>query len=180
MNKAFTLIEILISLSIFFIVIIAFLGLFSSAFRYQRESLISAYLLNSASYLTEYISRDLRMAKKDITGNCITEKHNFEAVANGLRFLNYNGRCQEFILATKQLKVGKSTDDNPPVSGDFMSLTPSNLEVENLSFDIKGASQDDILQPKVTFALKLKTTGASVKSFNLQSTISQRDLDVQY
>ncbi|GAJ06754.1 unnamed protein product, partial [marine sediment metagenome] len=85
MNKGFTLIEILISITIFSIVIIAFLSLFTSAFHYQRESLNSAYLLNSASYLTEYISRDLRMAKKDITGNCITEKHNFATLANGIR-----------------------------------------------------------------------------------------------
>lgn len=184
MNKAFTLIEILISITIFSIVIIAFLSLFTSAFHYQRESLNSAYLLNSASYLTEYISRDLRMAKKDITGNCIAEKHNFETIANGIRFLNYNGRCQEFILETKQLKVGKSksADGTPPVpeSKDFMPLTPSNLEVENLSFEIKGASQDDVLQPQVTFALKLKTIGASPQNLNLQTTISQRDLDVQY
>ena len=61
-----------------------------------------------------------------------------------------------------------------------MFLTPSNLEVENLSFEIKGASQDDVIQPQVTFVLNLKTVGASPQTLNLQTTISQRDLDVQY
>jgi prepilin-type N-terminal cleavage/methylation domain-containing protein len=174
-KRGFTLIELLITIMVFSIVITGFLALFSSAFENQRKSLAQAHLLNSASYLTEYISRALRMAKKDLTGSCITLKYNYEnpgGDSSKIRFLNYNDECQEFFLQNGVLKVKKS--------GVTLSLTPSNLTVESLKFEISGESQNDQLQPRVTFALKLKTSQQPSQIINLQTTISQRDLDVAY
>ncbi len=171
-NKGFTLVEILIAMTIFSIVITSALGLFGSAFHYQRVSLDSAYLLNSASYITEYISRALRMAKKDIGGICISSKYNFEnpgGDTSRVRFLNYNDECQEFYLAGNVLKVEKE--------GVGQDLTPSGLTVENLHFEIIGESQDDKIQPRVSFNLKLKNND---QELNFQTTVSQRDLDVKY
>ena len=174
-KRGFTLIELLITITIFSIVITAFLGLFGSAFHWQRKSLSQFYLLNNASYLTEYISRALRMAKKDLTGSCIAPKYNYEnpgGDSSKIRFLNYNEECQEFFLQNGVLKVKKS--------GVTLPLTPSNLIVESLKFEINGESQNDQLQPKVTFVLKLKTSQQPSQIINLQTTVSQRDLDVQY
>lgn len=177
MNRGFTLVELLITITIFSIVITGFLGLFSSAFKYQKESLDSQYLLTNASYVTEYMSRALRMAKKDdSSGSCTgTGYLNYAATINGIRFLNYHEKCQEFILDGNKLKVGISETAFPPVSGDF--LTPTNLDVEKLEFDISGETQEDNLQPKITFVLKVKI---GEQRLNLQTTISQRDLDVEY
>ena len=178
MNRGFTLVELLITITIFSIVITGFLGLFSSAFKYQKESLNLQYLLSNASYVTEYMSRALRMAKKDLAGDCIISKYNYlnpGGDTSKIRFLNYHEKCQEFILDGNELKVGISNTTTPPVSGDF--LTPSNLVVEKLEFDISGETQEDKLQPKVTFVLKVKI---GEQKLNLQTTISQRDLDVEY
>ena len=80
MNRGFTLVELLITITIFSIVITGFLGLFSSAFKYQKESLNLQYLLSNASYVTEYMSRALRMAKKDLAGDCIISKYNYKVL----------------------------------------------------------------------------------------------------
>jgi len=181
MRKGFTLIELLITMTVFSIVITTSLGLFSSAFREQRKSIASIYLLNEASYVTEYMSRALRMAKKDLAGTCIDSKYNYQNPGDDtskIRFLNYHEKCQEFILDGNELKVGISNTSIPPTEKDF--LTPSNLVVEDLNFKIVGGTQDDELQPKVTFILKIKTEELKPQELNLQTTISQRDLDVEY
>lgn len=177
MNRGFTIIEILVTITIFSVAVVGFLGLFSSAFRYQRESLDVSYLLNNGSFLTEYISRALRVAQKELNNppDCLSSRGlNYEVIqaGEGIRFINYQGDCQEFYLENNKLKVKKL--------GSSQSLTPSDLRVENLKFEVSGESQDDFLQPRVTFVLELKTTGESSKIFNLQTTVSQRDLDIQY
>lgn len=174
MKKAFTLIELLLTITIFSIVVTAFLGLFSSAFTAQQRSLATAYLLNNASYISEYLSRALRMAKKDLTGACISPKDNFALINQShLKFLNQTGECQEFLLnVDNQIEVRRN--------GLGLPLTPANLIVENLKFEISGQSQTDNFQPKVTFTLRLASGEQLFPALDFQTTVSQRDLDVQY
>jgi len=182
-KKGFTLIELLITITIFSIVLTAFLSLFGSVFKYQRQSLNSIHLLNNVSYITEYMTRALRMAKKDLSGDCITLKYNYENPGGSLskiRFLNYQEKCQEFLLDGNQIQVRKSSDQSSANLGPGQFLTPSNLVVENLRFRLLGESQTDSIQPKVTFTLKLSSTGQLFPAIDFQTTISQRDLDIQY
>jgi len=173
MKKGFTLIELLITITVFSLITVTSLQLFSSAFKEQRKTLARTYLLSEASYATEYISRALRMAKKDLDGVCISAKHNFTLPSQDhVIFMNYNGECQEFFLENNLLKVKKF--------GVSQSLIPSNLFVENLKFEILGESQDDTLQPRVTFVLLLKTTEPELQELKLETTVSQRNLDVKY
>lgn len=174
LNKGVTIIELLVTVTVFSIAITTSLSLLTSAIKEQRKALGSAYLLDTASYVTEYISRALRMAQKDLSGDCVgTAKGNFGGPdENHIKFLNYNGECQEFFLEGEAIKVRRLGVSQP--------LTPSNLTVANLEFAISGASQDDNLQPKVSFVLKLATKELEPKILNLQSTVSQRQLDVAY
>ena len=175
MKKGFTLIELLLTVSIFSIVVTAFLGLFSSAFKYQQKNLVSAYLLNTASYTSEYITRALRMAKKELNDPpiCLSLRGlNYEITqgGEGIKFLNSDGECQEFFLENQMVKVTKNAETLP--------LTPSNLIVERLKFEVIGENQSDFKQPKVTFVLKLTSSQDPSQSLDLQTTVSQRDLDV--
>ena len=63
-GEGFTLIEILVVIVIFSIVLGAVIGIFISAIRIQRYYLASQKLLDQTSYVTEYMSRSIRMAKK--------------------------------------------------------------------------------------------------------------------
>ena len=181
MKKGFTLIELLTSVTVFSIVIIISLGLFSSAFKEQRKILARAYLLSETSYVTEYMSRAVRMAKKELNDSpvCLSSRGlNYEITrgGQGVKFINYdtnnNKKCKEFFLDGTALKVEKD--------GVALPLTPSNFVVENLEFEILGETQDDNLQPRVTFILLLRTIESEPQELKIQTTISQRDLDVKY
>jgi len=171
--KGVTLIEILVALSIFSIVTTGAISLFSSLIKTQKNLLDRAYVLNTLSYSIEYTSKALRMAQKDITGSCIGAKKNFFLTgSSNIKFLNSRNQCQEIFLENGALKVRKQ--------GIAQSLTPSNVIVESVTFVLLGESQADTLQSKVSFSLKAKSTNNAVSPFLIQTTISQRMLDVFY
>jgi len=172
-QQGVTLLEIMIAISVFSILIVAAIGLFSSLIKNQKELLDRAYVLNTLSYSTEYMAKSLRMAQKDIVGNCIGKNENFVLQGEaGIKFLNYNNECQEFWLEGGGIKVRKLNFTH--------NLTPSNINVEGLSFVLLGESQADYSQPKVSFAIKARPATSTAPLFFIQTTVSQRILDVFY
>jgi len=69
MQKGFTLLELMIAMTLFIVVIVSFMGLFMSAISQQQKNLEKVAILNNASYLLEYISRAIRMAEKDTSAS---------------------------------------------------------------------------------------------------------------
>ncbi len=183
LHQGTTIVELLVSTIIFVIIIAAFLGLFSSAFHYQEQSLYLAEFLNHTSYVSDYVSRALRMAQKDLAGDCITAKMNFEnplGDTTKIRFLNYNGKCWEFLLENEVIKIKKSLTSQSSGLGVVQPLTPTSLSVTNLVFQVSGDGQTNNLQPKVTFSLAVDLSGVGLGIADVQTTISQRQLDVFY
>jgi prepilin-type N-terminal cleavage/methylation domain-containing protein len=177
MKKGFTLIELLVSMTIFSIVMVSVINLFSAGIETQRKTLALQTLSNSTSYVIEYMSRSIRMAKKDLGGIYIDAGCNFkpsDSEESYIRFLNYDGKQQEFKLDNEQIKEKKELASEPT------ALTSDNFKVNKLVFRVSGGCQDDELQPKVTIVIEIQTKETKPQILNLQTTISQRDLDVKY
>ena len=174
MKKGFTLIELLVSMTIFLIVMVSIIELFISGIKTQKKCLALQTLSDDTSYVIEYMSRTIRMAKKDLTGDYISAGCNFEIVDDEIRFLNYEKEKQSFILEDGQIKEKK--DDAPG----YTALTSSNVQVNKLSFGLSGRCQIDDLQPRVTITMEIRTKEVEPQTLNIQTTISQRDLDVKY
>ncbi len=179
-SSGFTLVEILVAMAIFSIVTGVAIGVFATAMKLQRKILAEQQVLDQTSYALEYMSRAIRMAKKDLTGSCLTSagaKNNYETDGSRIRFLNYMNKCQEFFSQGGQLKEQKSTDNS---AANFEAALP--LTSDDLSADFKIASsgwdQDDNLQPAVTMFLDIE--GQNLAKIQIQTTISQRNLDVKY
>lgn len=172
-QKAFTLVELLVTVSILGIFVTFSVSLFVSAIKEQKRVLDKAYLLSQGSFAAEYVARALRMAQKDIDGICITPGFNYELTkaGQGIRFVNYREgvNCQEFYFEDNKIKVERLA-----VAQD---LTPEGLSVDALYFDISGEDQGDGLQGKVTFTWEFSTGGVLPQNLKLQTTVSQRELD---
>ena len=187
-NKGYTLIEIMVAVAVFAVVIAAPAGFFASAVKGQQKALVSQGLTSSISYNLEYISRALRMAKKDDINdiNCLSgHKVNYELTrgGEGIKFRNYQDECQEFyreydaVNQVYRIKEAKNGSNN--------YLTPSNLDI--LYFEIgpnDSWDQSDYEQPKVTIFFEAK--GVEYEKAELQpvlkvqTSVSQRNLDVVY
>lgn len=184
-KNGYTLIEVLAAVTILFTVIASLVAFFTGAVRVQREILSSQELVDNISYSLEYMSRALRMAVKDDVGgkNCLDgNKVNYElttrdGVVVGIKFRNYKNYCQEFFLEGGQLKEWKDVDGVISTN----DLTSENIEVSDF---IIGSSdswdQDDDLQPKVTLFIEARGVLSERSVIKIQTTISQRNLDVRY
>jgi len=183
----FTLIEMLASVMIFSLIIGAISGVFISSFRSQKNALSSQRLLNQTSYALEYMSRALRMSQKQTADipTCLSQNGlNYEIThsGSGLKFINHleEDDCQEFFLEGVQLKYRKKIGES---GEETLDLTSSNLRITSLNFGSSGWSQDDDLQPRVTIFLAVKGKGQKPEEqpeIKIQTTISQRNLDIKY
>lgn len=191
MKKGFTLVEILVAVTIFVIAITVVSSLFIQAIRGQRRNLAYQELLDQTSYVMEYMSRSIRMAKR-ADGVCTGDPDkNYAtttwALAWGeikcLHFKNYKEECQYFCLnstSTKRLITTTTASllVGMPAESDFDYLTSPDLTVS--SFDISGRgwekySTGDRLQPLVVISSLIE--GREQASIQIQTSISQRNLD---
>ena len=180
-EKGFTLVEMIIAIFIFSIVFGAASGLFVSAIKNQSRTLSNQQLLDQTSYTIEYMGRAIRMAKKDIEGSCISAKLNYATTTSGeggIKFKNYLDQCQEFFRdcggGVCKLRENKN--------GTVSDLTSPNLYVESFNVGHSDSwGQDDNLQPRVTLFSEIRKAGAGNQpKIKIQTTISQRQLDIQY
>lgn len=179
-ERGMTLIELLVGIFIFSLVLGAASGLFVSAIQNQNRALSSQQLLSQTSYLAEYVGKAIRMAKKDVDGNCISPKLNYATTTSGsgIKFKNYLDQCQEFFrewdgtAQVYRLKEDKAGSQN--------YLTSPNLNI--VSFNIGPSDswdQDDDLQPRATISLEIRKAGPGPQpKIRIQTTISQRRLDI--
>jgi len=180
-QKSFTLIELLVTVTIFSLIVGAASGVFVSALRAQRKSLSMQELLGQTSFLMEYMSRALRMAKKDVSGSCLGldyAKYNYAPITYGIRFLNYTGNCQQFFRDGNILKMQVSSDEKAVNFGPSLDLTSANLIVNSFNIGPEGSwTQADDYQPRVAIFLEIQ--GKEQAKIKIQTTISQRNLDIE-
>ena len=187
-SQGFTIVELLVSLFIFSLVIIGAGGLLISGMSVQRRSGVQQELVDQASYLAEYMSRASRQAQKAADAACLSQSgRNYEVSSDGevwlvdgsgdrIRFVNRDEQCQTFFLEVLEVQRLKER-----IALDEQYITSNNLQATRLGFYVSGAGQDDNIQPRVTFVMELKGTaqqGGSQPVVNIQTTVSQRKIDV--
>lgn len=200
-NKGMTLTELLTAMAMFSIIIGAISGVFISAIRSQIRVFAVQEIVDQTSYALEYISRQLRMAGKEL--NCIdredisscdclnTEGYgaNYENPnddTSAIRFLDYDGRCRQFLLEDNQIKEQISDDHKAVSFQDPVPLSSTSISIKNLEFKISGEHQpqipiglEDYFQPRVTIALGVESTkSTSPPVMQIQTSVSQRPLDI--
>ena len=186
-TKGFTLVETLVSLLIFGFVSIILVNVFVSVLNSQKRILQNQELMNSSSHALDYMSKLVRMANKDETGNCTGtagKNYSLSAAPDSITFLAYDiksssYKCTQFLLDSTTIKERKSTDDDIANLGTAQAITSSSVQVDGLTFGLTGDGTDN-LQPKVTIMIKMKSTSLSVNAPSLivQTSVSQRKLDI--
>ncbi len=173
--RGFSLIEIMVAAMIFSIIVAVSIGLFVSAIQAQKYILNYQQLLSQTSYALEYMSRSLRMAKKD-NGSCVNGNYEVSLAGDSIKFLNNNNNeCWKFYLYTngdeRKLMVERS--------GTSYDLTSDDLRVNSFKILLTGDSSGQ--QPRVTIFLDIqgaKGVNSHFPRIKVQTTISQRDLNI--
>jgi prepilin-type N-terminal cleavage/methylation domain-containing protein len=183
-NKGYTLIEILVGISVFLILIAISVNFFVSSLEMQQKALLSQRMLDNISYTIEYMSRALRMAQKDKVGSCVGVNNNYATTTTGIggiKFLNYRGECWEFYRSATSTanKVRNLVFANGAATS---TLTSEFLDVVSFKIVPSGWNSGDTLQPRVTLFLDVKMMKGNKPelqpTIKIQTTISQRNLDI--
>ncbi len=183
-KKGFTLIELLVSVFIFSIIIGGVVNTLLTSITLQQRIITDQKMFSEVSFALEYMGRTLRMAQKDINGVCIgLNNYNYNLLDDGntIRFLNYDGECQEFSLIdnaiNERIANSSSSSDLPT----FLPITSSNVIVTEMEFSNAGSAWHSPAtnQSKVAIGLVVEPrTGDSKMRF--QTVISQRKLNLPF
>jgi prepilin-type N-terminal cleavage/methylation domain-containing protein len=183
-KRGFSLIELIVVTAIFAIVFGTAISIFVSSLQSQRRILAHQQLLDSISYSIEYMSRALRMAKKNNVGDVdcgIGDKVNYyyDPDAHKIRFRDYNDKCHEFYLLNNCYPNAACLMEN--IEGVYTSplpITPNDLNVTSFNISLSGQEQTDNLQPRVTIVIDAQLKVSGQPKIKVQTSVSQRSLDV--
>ncbi len=159
-SQGFTMVEMLVSTTIFLIVLTITTSLFLVNVRTQRYLLASVNASENISYAIEVMGREIRTGK------------NFSSSGNSLIFYNEKNEKVTYSLINDRIKREVS-------GGQSEFLTSEDIEVMDLSFIVSGEGADN-LQTRVTILLKVSTRAGNQQLItNLETTLSSRQLEVQ-
>ena len=161
----FTLIELIISTAIFMLIVGVAVVIFVYVAQHQRRILADQELMNQISYVQEYMSKALRMAKTASTEEdnacldgsdgyiyLLTDPDSETGFFKGIKFINQsdNDSCHKIFLdnitdpenpVLKELK--NTTEESSAVA-----LTSENLKIEFVRFGINGTDGSIANSPK--------------------------------
>ena len=189
-KKGFTLVEVLVAVLIFTLVVLIITSIISNSIRVQRYNLAHRELMDQTSYLMEYISRHIRMAKRltlDIeaamSNDCLDNVgDNYNLAPNRIKFIHYKhevGGSDSFLVCTEFALIGGALYQNSIRMSDNASvvanqrLTSDSLQVQSFGINV------DPLKPQPLVEINsLIIDGRENTKIEIQTSISQRDLNL--
>jgi Tfp pilus assembly protein PilW len=176
-RKGFTLVEVLIASFLFLLIVSTIIGLLISIIEAQSLVLKDQRAISESSYAMEYMSRALRMAKKDTDGNCSGANNIYNLNSGEIRFLNYDNKCQAFglhVVDGKQRIYEKKSANKVYNPNAFrVDVTSGNMFIESLVFNQAGSDWAGINnRPKVMISMRFGPNNEVL--MRLQTLVSQR------
>lgn len=157
-DSGFTLMELLVSMTVFLVVLSISSGVFIQTLRTQRVITSFSETMNNASLVIERIAREAR------TG------YNFSVTGSKLTFTNAQGQTILYKRKEKNVDgeiIGIITKE---VAGSEVGpLTSERTNVSHLQFKLLG---DNDFPPRVTISLSV--VGEKEIGINIQTTVSSR------
>lgn len=202
-NKGFSLIEVLVSLSIFTVVVTICISTLYTLIEANARSRNSQSIATNLSFTLDSLTREIR------TGSdyyCVQSNSDFipydkgdestEDCANGGSAFSFNEGGQSLTgntyndsrrIAYRLLdgKLQRRLGNGDNIAGvndpsDWADLTSDDVFIERLRFYVEGSERGDDSAPIVTVFLSgvVGDEGTNESEFSIQTTIAQRLLDI--
>lgn len=157
-KKGFTLIEIMVSMSIFIIVMVVATGAVLSAVDANRKAQALGSVMNNLNVALESMVRDVR------TGSLYT------VGSNSIAFTDAEGNRVTYGLSNNVLQ--KTINTGSGVGG---NITANEITIQEFNFTSNGNSLGDGLQPLILMQIKgYAGKGKTQSNFIIQTLLTQR------
>ncbi len=164
-----TLIELLVSVTLFVIIVLSATQIFVMVLQTQRRVVAIQNVQESIKYFFEVASKEIRMAKQNVDENrCIDFSENvlFELNGSELYLRNQYDECVKYYLENDRFMIERE--------GVSVPLSPDEIIIEDLKFTIEPREVNN--QAYVTINVLAKSVGqeADETEIRLQTTIASR------
>lgn len=174
-KKGITLLEIMVSVSIFSFMILAATGIFQMVIESQRRAIAAQNTQESIRYFLEVLSKELRSAKKGVADECAGTDKVYGGSSNSLIFLKHDV-VDDVDVCLRYYKQGDNLMLERKV-GILASTTASTLSNKVKVTNLNLATVNDLLkQPMATILLEVEAVGKDLhkEPLKIQTTISSR------
>lgn len=153
-QKGFTMIELLVAMSLFVVVISIASGIFVNSLRTQKALVDLLAVNDNASLVIEQMAREIRVGSAFSGGGTV------------LNFISAFGESVSYSLS------------DGAILRKLQPITGSNVKVENLQFLLSGVGVS-APQTRITIILKVGSRSPRLAGFttDIQTTVSPRELD---
>lgn len=186
MKKGFTLVEMLVAVSIFSMVMLMATGSVFSIVEANKKTHSIKSVMTNLNFALESMARDIRVGLKYRCTNDSGDNNGVPADCGG----TYGGSVFSYKANRDLDGDGYSDTDRVKywLSGGrimrqeafetAIPITAAEITVDALQFYVEGSPQYDSKQPKVVMVVRGSSGTGKIRSeFNIQTTISQRSLD---
>ncbi|MEK7452623.1 MAG: prepilin-type N-terminal cleavage/methylation domain-containing protein [Patescibacteria group bacterium] len=168
-KNGYTLIELMLAISIFSIAVSICVNMFINAIKLQRSAIAVQNVSDNGRYIMEIIAREIRTGKVNSFILNGTDDLSFQSNSP-----NRAGNTLKFYLSLSGDQL--MFDDNTADALEALSVTATNnVVVTFLRFEIQNSTK----QPRITIFLNVQSKNPPVDSQDeiyLQTTISPREL----
>ncbi len=181
-KKGFTLIEIMVSISVFSIVMLISSGSIFSVFDANRKSQTLRSVMDNLNLSLESMTRTIRFGSRyhcDINqGGGLNTTRDCAGGATSIAVLDSQG--QQVVYRLDGTRISRSIN-----GGAYQYITGTDVSINSLNFYVLGSdtysATNNVIQPKVIMSIT-GHAGAKASSrtdFRLQTMVSQRLFDSQ-
>lgn len=181
-GAGFTLIEIMVSISIFTIAVLIAVGALVSINEANQKIQSMRALMDNLNFALENISRTLRTGSAYHCGSAGSITSPQDCPVTGADYIVLEGSGGSGASSNDQIvfrlsngQIQKSIDSG----GTFLGMTSPDITITTLKFYVSGATALDAKQPKILLLVggTAQAGKGLVSEFHLQTTISQRLVD---
>ncbi|MAF59282.1 hypothetical protein CL631_00315 [bacterium] len=185
-KRGFTLVEMLISTALFAVVMLVSVGSLLSLVDANRRAQSLKSVINNLNFALENMSRNIRVGRTYHCHNSVNPPGNLDEpkdCQNGgilFAFEAHDGdtgtASDQIIYRIKDNKMEKSANGGSTFTG----ITAEEVNITDMQFYVDGTASNDEEQPLVVITISgtAGVTAAQQTSFDIQTTVSQRLLDI--
>ncbi len=189
-NRGFTLIEMMVSVSIFAMVMLMATGALLSIIDASRKAQAQQTAYSNLDAAIESMSRGIRVGTAyrcvllagDLGQPIIASPQDCPSGASTFAFEAYGGNpaltTDQTVFRLNGTQIERSLTSGSV--GSWVPLTSSQIAVDGLLFYVNGSQPSNSQQPMVNFLVRghVGTNQKTRSDFNIQTTVSQRLLDI--
>jgi len=184
-ERGFTLVEMMVSVGIFAVVVMAIVGALLSLVDSNRKAQALKSVMNNLNFALENMGRNLRVGydfhcEEDIAPTNPTVPQSCPSGGVLIAFESQYGDTSDpddqFIYRFNNGRIEKSDDSGAT----FIAITSEEVNITDAKFFVTGTTIRDQYQPRVVMTIR-GSAGVDKRvetSFSIQSTVSQRLLDL--